>query len=191
MPITGPTSNPPTTEQEDVRALITVLHQDRQAAKDKERQDGWTKYVSLMIVVLAVATAIGSLKSAAFGGKVMLNQAKASDMWSFYQAKSIKQRLTEMEARSATGVDAVRATADIARYQKEEIEVQAKAKTFEQLRDEASKHGAPLGFAIASLQISIALASVCLITKRKLLWGASGLLGIVGFAYLIWGLYGV
>jgi hypothetical protein len=189
--MTDPHPVSPNTEQEDVRALITVLHQDRQAAKDKERRDGWTKYVSLMIVGLAVATAIGSLKSAGFGSKVMLNQAEASDTWSFYQAKSIKQRLTEMEARSASGADASRALTDIARYQKEEQALQAKARAFEQARDAASRHGAPLGFAIASLQISIALASVCLITKRKLLWSAAGLLGIVGFAYLLWGLYGV
>ena len=96
-----------------------------------------------------------------------------------------------MEARVSAGVDAARAAADVARYQKEEQEVQAKARALEQARDAASKHGAPLGFAIASLQISIALASVCLITKRRLLWGASGLLGIVGFGYLLWGLYGV
>jgi hypothetical protein len=78
-----------TTQQDDVRALVAALHHDRQSAKEKESREGWTKYVSLMIVGLAVATAIGSLKSAAFGSKVMLNQAKASDMWSFYQAKSI------------------------------------------------------------------------------------------------------
>ena len=189
--MTDPHQVSPSTEQEDVRALITVLHQDRQVAKEKARREGWTQYVSLMIVGLAVATAIGSLKSAGFGSKVVLNQAEASDTWSFYQAKSIKQRLTEMEARGASGADAARAAADIARYKNEEKELQAKAKSFEQARDAASKHGAPLGFAIASLQISIALASVCLITKRKLLWGAAGLLGIVGFTYLLWGLYGV
>jgi hypothetical protein len=86
-----------TTAQEDVRALIKVLHQDRQNAKDKEQRESWTKYVSLMVVVLAVATGIGSLKSAAYASRVMLNQAQASDTWAFYQAKSIKQKLVEME----------------------------------------------------------------------------------------------
>lgn len=189
--MTDQLTNNPTTEQQDVRTLLTVLHQDRQAAKEKERREGWTKYVSLMVVLLAVATAIGSLKAAAFGGKVMLNQAIASDTWSFYQAKSIKQRLTEMEAKSALGADATRAALDVARYQKEEKDLQAKATAFEKARDDASKHGAPLGFAIASLQISIALASVCLITKRKLLWSAAAFLGAVGIGYLIYGLYGV
>jgi hypothetical protein len=181
----------PTSEQEDVRALLSALRQDRQAAKDKEKRENWTKYVSLMIVILAVATAIGSLKSAGFGSRVILNQAQASDMWSFFQAKSIKQRLSEIEARTSTGPAALAAKADAERYAREEKELQIKAKAHEQARDAASKHGAPLGFAIASLQVSIALASVCLITKRKLLWLASGLLGMVGFAYLMYGLYGV
>ena len=183
--------NPTTTEQEDVRALIKVLHQDRQAAKDKERREGWTKYVSLMIVILAVATAIGSLKSAAYGSRVVLNQAKASDTWAFYQAKSIKQRLAEMEVRANPGQASVQAAADIKRYQKEEQELTLQAKGFEQARDAASLHGAPLGFAIASLQIAIAIASVALITKRKLMWAAATLLGVVGVTYLFYGLFGV
>ncbi len=178
-------------DQQDVRELITALHQDRQSTKDKERRESWTKYVSLMIVVLAVATAIGSLKSAAFGARVMLNQAQASDTWAFYQAKSIKQRLAEMEARANPGPVGTRAAADVIRYQTEEQELQTKAKSFEQIRDAASRHGAPLGFSIASLQIAIALASVALITKRKYLWGASTLLGLVGIAYLFYGLFGV
>ena len=70
-----------------------------------------------------------------------------------------------------------------------EKDLQAKAAHLESQRDELAKHGPPLGFAIASLQVAIALASVCLITKRKLLWGASGLLGAIGIAYLIYGLY--
>jgi hypothetical protein len=77
----------------------------------------------------------------------------------------------------------------VVRYQKEEQELQAQAKAFESARDEASRHGAPLGFAIASLQIAIALASVCLITKKKALWGAASLLGLIGVVYLIFGLY--
>ena len=187
-------STPPSqvsSEQEDVRALITALHQDRQVAKDKERRESWTKYVSLMIVILAVATAIGSLKSAAFSSRAMLNQAQASDTWAFYQAKSIKQRLAEMEVRANPGAASAKAAADVIRYQKEEQELQTKANSFEQVRDAASRHGAPLGFAIASLQIAIALASVALITKRKILWGASTILGAVGIAYLFYGLFGV
>src|SRR5205807_2187207 len=140
-------------------------------------------------VALAVATAIGSLKAGGFSGKVMLNQAQASDTWAYYQAKSIKQRITEMEARGATGDAAARLAADVERYKREEAELQGKAQAFEAARDGAAKHAPPLGFAIASLQIAIALASVSLITKKKMLWGAAGALGVIGAGYLVYGLF--
>jgi hypothetical protein len=178
-----------TAQQDDVQELIRSIHNERLAAKEKEQREGWTRYVSLMIVVLAVATGIGALKAGGFGSKVMLYQAQASDSWAFYQAKSIKQRIAEMEARRTTGVEAAGAAADVERYRAEEKDLQAKAERLEAARDAAAKHGPPLGFAIALLQIGIALASVCLITKRKLLWGASGLLGAIGIFYVIYGLY--
>jgi len=178
-----------TAQENEIQELIRSIHAERGAAKEKERREGWTKYVSLMIVGLAVATAIGSLKAAGFGSRVMLRQAQASDTWSFYQSKSIKLRISEMEARTLAGDEAKRTAADVDRYRGEEKDLQAKAEGLEAERDEAAKHGKPLGFAIASLQIAIALASVCLITKRKLLWAASGALGIIGVVYLIYGLY--
>jgi hypothetical protein len=113
--------------QDEVQELIRSIHEDRRAAKERERRESWTKYVSLMIVALAVATAIGSLKAGAFGSKVMLYQAQASDTWSFYQAKSIKQRVAELESRGSTGEDAARAAADAVRYRGEEKDLQAKA----------------------------------------------------------------
>jgi hypothetical protein len=178
-----------TAPREDLRELIRSIQEDRQATRAKERREGWTRYVSLMVVALAVAAAIGSLKAGSFGGRVMLSQAQASDTWAFYQAKSIKQHVSEMEAHMASGAEAARAAADVERYRTEEKGLEAKAEALEARRDEASRHGPPLGFAIASLQISIALASVCLITKRKTLWAASAILGSVGIGYLIYGLY--
>jgi hypothetical protein len=184
-------SKPPSAPAADqeIRELVKAILDDRQTSKAKEKLERWTRYVSLMVVLLAVATAIGSLKAGGFGSKVMLNQAQASDTWAFYQAKSIKQRISEMEARGLTGEARDRAAADVERYQREERDLQAKATALEAARDASAKHGPPLGFAIAALQISIALASVCLITKRKLLWGASAALGAIGIVYLVVGLY--
>lgn len=175
--------------EDDVRELVRSIRADRDEAKVKEARESWTKYVSLMVVVLAVATGVGALKAAGYSGRVMLTQAQASDTWAFYQAKSIKQRIAEMEARGASGAEAARAEADVVRYRADEKDLQTKAERLEAARDEAAKHGPPLGFGITCLQISIALASVCLITKRKALWGASALLGAVGILYLVYGLY--
>lgn len=177
-------------DQSDARELIVAIHQDRQAAKDKERREAWTKYVSLMIVVLAVLTAMGSLKSGSFGSRVLLNQARASDTWAFYQSKSIKRHLAEIELRGGTTAEIKKAAqVEVDRYLREESTVKAEAESYEKIRNEAAKHGPPLAFGIAMLQISIALASVCLITKRRVLWAAAGILGSAGAGYAIYGSY--
>jgi Domain of unknown function (DUF4337) len=175
--------------QSDVQDLIRSIADERRAVKDKEKRESWTKYVSLMVVVLAVGTGLGALKAGGFSTKTMLYQAQASDEWAYYQAKSIKQRIAEMEARQSTGERAAAALADVARYKNDQVASQAKAKGLEAQRDGFAKHGPHMGFGITLLQISIALASVCLLTKRKALWAASGVIGAVGIAYLVQGLY--
>ena len=106
--------------EDDVRELVRSIRADRDEAKVKEARESWTKYVSLMVVVLAVATGVGALKAAGYSGRVMLTQAQASDTWAFYQAKSIKQRIAEMETRGASGAEAARAEADVVRYRADE-----------------------------------------------------------------------
>jgi hypothetical protein len=174
---------------DEIQELIRSIADERRAAKDKERRESWTKYVSLMVVVLAVATGVGSLKAGGFSTRVMLFQAKASDEWAYYQSKSVKQRIAELEARQATGPAAEAARADVARYKKDQADSQARAKALEDQRDANAKHGPHMGFGITLLQISIALASVCLLTKRRWLWAAAGVLGALGVFYLIHGLY--
>ncbi|HVT07074.1 MAG TPA: DUF4337 domain-containing protein [Polyangia bacterium] len=183
------TALPQPTPETEIQELLRSIAEERRAAKEKERREQWTRYVSLMVVVLAVATAIGSLKSGGFSSKVMLYQAQASDTWAFYQAKSVKLRIAELEARGATGDAAAPALGDVARYRAEEKDLLDKAQHLESMRDAMAKHGPPMGFGIASLQIAIALASVCLITKRRSLWAASAVLGALGIAYVVYGLY--
>jgi hypothetical protein len=174
----------------EVQELIRSISDERQAAKEKEKRESWTRYVSLMVVVLAVATGVGSLKAGGFSTRVMLFQAKASDEWAYYQAKSVKQRIAEMEVHQATGPQQSEAAqADVARYKKDQADSQTRAKALEEQRDANAKHGPDMGFGITLLQISIALASVCLLTKRRWLWAASGVIGAVGIFYLIHGLY--
>jgi hypothetical protein len=176
-------------QHDEIGSLIKAVHEDRRAAKDKEKRDAWTKYVSLMIVVLAVITAYGSLKSGGYGSKVLLSQAKASDEWAFFQAKGIKRSLAEMESRLGAPEAQADAKKRADKYQQEQDEIQAMAKTYEAERDNAAKHGPPLGTGIAALQIAIALASVCMITRRKSMWAASAALGAGGLGYLIYGLF--
>jgi hypothetical protein len=93
-----------------------------------------------------------------------------------------------MESRNANSPEAQeKARAAAERYRSEEADIKNEAQRSETEREAATKHGPPLGFGIACLQIAI--ASVCRITKKRLLGAVSGSLGLLGVAYVICGLY--
>ena len=53
----------PTEQENDIQELIRSIAEERRSAKEKEQRERWTRYVSLMVVVLAVATGIASLET--------------------------------------------------------------------------------------------------------------------------------
>ena len=85
-----------TSDLNELKQLVAELRAEHVAQKEKEKHDRWTKYVSLTMVVIAVLAAIATLKGGGFTTRTLkemneatFNQAKASDQWSYYQAKSI------------------------------------------------------------------------------------------------------
>lgn len=185
-------------DQNGVKELIASIKAEKQAQKDKEVRDSWTKFVSLTLVCLAVLTAIATLKGGGFTTRTLkelneatFQQAHASDQWSFFQAKSIKQNLYEIERdlmpKDADSKALEKVTAKIERYGKEKDEIMKEAKGHEKLRDTARASAEKvallskdMGMAITFFQISVALGGICLIVKKKWLWFAS--LGLGSFA---------
>ena len=86
----------------ELKQFIIDLKADRSATKQKEQREAWTKYVSLSVVIIAVLAAIATQWGGKYGSRTQLSQAQASDQWSFYQAKSIKQQLAETTPVSYT-----------------------------------------------------------------------------------------
>ena len=187
-------------DQDDVKELIASIKAEKQALKDKELRDSWTKYVSLTLVCLAVLTAIATLKGGGFTTRTLkelneatFQQAHASDQWSFFQAKSIKQNLYEIEAdlmpKDADAKAIEKVKAKVEKYGKEKDEIMKDAKAHEVKRDAARTNAAKaaelskeMGMAITLFQISVALGGICLITKKKWLWfGALRVGGYAGF----------
>jgi len=187
-------------ELEDLKNFIADLKADRSAQKDKEKREAWTKYTSLSIVFIAVLAAVATQWSGKYSSRVLValndatfDQAKASDQWSYYQSKSIKQNLYEVardqlpKASEAPDSAAARQldgfNAKIAKYEQDKNQIQADAKKLEEQRDQArqsaliaSRLGSRMGLAVSIFQISIALGSICLVMKKKPLWYLSLLL---------------
>jgi hypothetical protein len=182
------------TEIAELKEFIAELKADRAAAKEKEKREAWTKYVSLSVVIIAVFAAIAAQWGGKYSSRVLtqlndatFNQSLASDQWAFYQAKSIKLNSYEIAQRqlthstNAVDADMAKTVEDfkqkVVTYRKDQEDIKAKAKEFETKRDDArdaaalaGKKGSKMGMAISFFSVSVAIASICLVTKKKPLW---------------------
>jgi hypothetical protein len=182
-------------EINELKEFMADLKADRLAVKQKEKAEAWTKYVSLTVVVIAVIAAVAAQWSGKYGGRVQMDQLQASDDWSFYQAKSIKQHLDEsaLVQLLQTGntnsppvaAEIKKLAANVTRYDSEKAEVQAEAKDLEKKRDEASARGGRMGLAVSLLSVSIATASICTVTKKKPLWFVAMIMAAIAVAEMV------
>ena len=147
----------------------------------------WVRYLSLSTAIIAVIAAVTSLESGAKSNEAilekseaMLNQSKASDQWSYFQAKGIKATLSEGEA-AIVGADkpevAAKLTEQAKRYRGETEEIKKQAEELEakvaenNLKSEAlMEHHHRFAIAVTLLQIAIALSAIAALTRRRTLW---------------------
>lgn len=162
--------------------------------------DPSNKKIALLIAVLALVLAFSeTLGKAAQTNALSLN-IEASNLWAFFQAKTIRQTVlrtaaeqTEASNPSATRqIEAWRATAQ--RYQSEpetgegREELAKRAKEAEKKRDRAMAAYHQYELASAAVQLAIVLASAAIIVGVALLaWLAAGL-GVVGVLFAALGL---
>ncbi|HEX3988938.1 MAG TPA: DUF4337 domain-containing protein, partial [Verrucomicrobiae bacterium] len=169
------------------------LKADRAATKEKEKREAWTKYVSLTVVLIAVVASIAAQWGGKYSSMGQMSQAQASDQWNFYESQSIKQHMFELTrdqvVKSGTDPEAVKEQkafdAKIAAYNQKKLDIKEKADNLEAKRDYASRAGGRLGMAISLFTVSIAIASTCLLTKKKPLWIFAMALACVGIVYMV------
>src|SRR5712691_4144632 len=158
----------------------------REAAEERARTERFRQRAAVVIGLLAMLLAITGL-GGANATKEMLNaNIQASDTWSFYQAKNIRQTSNQLaadelkvllltqptlsaEARAQIQrrIDDFQAT--VARYESEpstgegKQELLARAQGFEQRRDRAGQQDPNFDFSQALYQIAIVLGSVSIV----------------------------
>jgi hypothetical protein len=168
----------------------------------EEKKEAWTQWVALTTTILAVCAAISSLKGGSYSTKVQLATTIESNKWSFYQSKSMKQNLAELEraqmevaaleARTPEGKQAAakardRAAAEAKRYETEKAEIKAAAEGLQADEVENKRHGAAFGQAVMLLQIAITMSAVGALIKRPLMWYLGMACGAVGLFYMVSG----
>ncbi len=169
-------------------------------AAEKSDKPSWKNDMALATVLLAVCATFSTFKGGGYSTLALISQTQASDQWSFYQAKSLKQHLQELQLEqlqlqalslpahsNAAQTYAQHITllqAKLKKYQKEKAEVKEQAHRLELQRDEAKQHGKPFGRAVIFLQVAILLNSIAgLLDIRKVWWTALpvGLIGVFFF----------
>lgn len=158
---------------------------------------GLLRLVALTTAILAAVTAVVSLHAGSTINEALVLkseatalQARASDQWAFYQAKGIKGAIVTSAANvlAATGhvtSDSLRAQAG--RYSSEQAAIQAEARKFEGERDIKSVEADHMlaqhhhyAFAVALLQVAIALGAVAALTRQRAALALSAVAGIGG-----------
>jgi hypothetical protein len=164
-----------------------------------EREGGgaFLRTIALTTALLAAFAAVAALRAGATVNQALMDrteaarlQAEASDQWAYYQAKGIKAAAEEASRASwlAIGKEPPAEYAERkVRYGEEQKEIEAKAREKEKERDakvaesnHLLHHHHRYANAVAILQVAIALGAVAALTRNRLVWTLSLMLGAGG-----------
>ena len=179
---------------DSVLNLITKQPLDPNAVKPpvgsrSEREARIKDKAGMVISIFALILAVNSWYGGKLSSITLNNTIAANDVWSFYEAKSIKQMLAEQSLDDAVvrkDTDKIaKLEAKIARYESEPAtgegkrELIAKAKQLEAERDHAKKQSPWIGFASTLYQLSIVVLSASILAvSMSMFWGSFFVAGI-------------
>lgn len=171
-------------------------------------EHGGDSFTSRLAVLTAVLSTVGAIfgymgghsqnSALLFKNEAAIQKTSASNQWNYYQAKSNKQNLAELSVTLTTGEAQEKFKEAVERYKKEKEEIKAEADKLEAAA-KAADHESELemhvherwALATTLLQISIALAAITLLTRKRWLlvgvFGSAGLgllAGLMGYLHL-------
>ena len=163
-----------------------------------EHHGGMINQIALFTAVIATVGAIfgymgGATQANAglYKNNAAIKKTEASNQWNYFQSKSTKQSLAELARDLAPADKQAVYQAKVEKYEKEKTEIkleaeklEAEAKDWEHRSDEQMHQHHRWAQSTTVLQISIALAAIALLTKKKwveyAMFGAGGVGMVVG-----------
>jgi Domain of unknown function (DUF4337) len=161
--------------------LHEEIEEEVKEALNKSEKKG-SMAIAISTALMAVFAAISSLLAGHHADEAVIEQIHASDQWSFYQAKGIKEEIISLssipdkEAKSA-------------KYKSEQAEIQKEAKSDEAASHAHLEHHAILARAVTLFQISIAISAIAILTRKKFLWLISLGISAFGIFFFITGVF--
>ena len=161
--------------------------------------------VAISVALLAAFMAVTKVKDDNIVQAMLQAKSDAVDTWGEYQAKRIKHHVMEtaldqtmLMRPSNTSQNASqfenqvqRYTAEIARYQGEEPELQQKARDFEARYDALNYRDDQFDLSDAALSVCLAMMAVTALTRKQWLLWFSWLIGAIGVVMGVAGLMGL
>ena len=194
-------------EAADAADLIKDLREDRAEQASAER---FRDRAALLIAFLAAVLAIGGLGGGNATDDLIGYNIRATDSWSFFQAKNARQTIYEVatdqlqlqladpalpaDRRAALERQLTDYRATIARYEDEpdaeapndplrgegKRQLRARAQAYEEARDRAAAQDSNFDLAEVLLQLALVLGSVAILAVNRPLLILTGLLGAAG-----------
>ncbi|WP_338822340.1 DUF4337 domain-containing protein [Bradyrhizobium septentrionale] len=185
-------------------------HESMEHAEHAEHASGENKKIALLIAVIALCLALSETLGKGAQTESISKNVEASNLWAFFQAKSIRRTAVQTAADqgklnlATTTDEAARAALQkqiddwqktAARYRSEpetgegSEQLAERAKHAEHERDEATAKYHHFELASAAFQIAIVLASATIITGIIALAWVSGLVTLAGIVMTLLGLF--
>ena len=154
-----------------------------------EREAKIKDKAGMVISVFALILAVNSWYGGKLSSITLNNTISANDVWTFYEAKSIKQMLAEQSLDDAQVRKDTKKIeqleAKIARYESDPAtgegkkELMAKARKLEAERDYAKKQSPWIGYASTLYQLSIVVLSASILAvSMSMFWGSFFVAGL-------------
>ncbi len=184
-------------------------HEELEHAEHVEHAGGSNKKIALLIAVIALFLAFSETLGKSAQTEALGDNVEASDLWAFFQAKTIRMTAVRTAAEAAqldlagTTDPAARAAKEkqintwqktAARYDTEpetqegRKELARRAQESEHRRDTSLARYHQYEIASAAFQIGIVLASASVITGMAILTWLSGGLAVIGLVFMALGL---
>jgi hypothetical protein len=186
---------------EEPEVDIDKLHEE--IHEQVEREGGWMlKAIALTTALFAALAAVAALRAGGTVNEALLLkteatrlQAEASDQWAAYQAKGLKSAIQQASESAwiAAGKPPPPAfAAERQRYSHEQGELAQIAHDKEHERDQKALEADQLlhrhhrfANSVALFQVAIALGAVAALTRMRLVWYGSIVLGLTGAALFL------
>ena len=170
--------------------------QELQESAEKGREKSMAA-VSLTMAVVAVCVAVVSLLGHRAHTEEVVQQAKASDQWAYYQAKNIRQHEDELfsdltavvASKDAEGMGKFRekASQEAERYKHDKEEIKEKAGELDREVATETRRADRYDLAEVFLEIGLVITSITLLSGKRIFWYLGIVLTVVGLVIAVMG----